>query len=117
MNAVPKKKKVEANLAVKKASLIAPDVCEKCGEARRVLAHHEDYDKPLDVLWLCFSCHAKRHTELGGWQRGRPKFTDGKVNKVQLLLSNKHITYLKTTGNLSAKVRALVDADIKGVNQ
>ena len=31
----------------------------------KVIAHHEDYDKPLDVMWLCRSCHVKRHAEIG----------------------------------------------------
>ena len=37
--------------------------CIKCGEAKSV-AHHEDYDKPLDVMWLCQACHKQRHKEL-----------------------------------------------------
>jgi ribosomal protein S27AE len=37
--------------------------CVKCGEVKS-LAHHEDYDKPLDVMWLCQPCHKQRHKEL-----------------------------------------------------
>lgn len=37
--------------------------CQVCGNTR-VEAHHEDYSRPLDVVWLCPSCHARRHAEL-----------------------------------------------------
>jgi len=37
--------------------------CVRCGEAKSV-AHHEDYDKPLEVMWLCQPCHKQRHKEL-----------------------------------------------------
>lgn len=37
--------------------------CVRCGEAKSV-AHHEDYDKPLEVMWLCQPCHKVRHKEL-----------------------------------------------------
>jgi ribosomal protein S27AE len=37
--------------------------CVRCGEAKS-LAHHEDYDKPLEVMWLCQPCHKQRHKEL-----------------------------------------------------
>ena len=37
--------------------------CERCGE-QKSLAHHEDYDKPLEVMWLCQPCHKQRHKEL-----------------------------------------------------
>lgn len=31
-----------------------------CGETR-VQAHHHDYSKPLEVVWLCSVCHGKEH--------------------------------------------------------
>ena len=37
--------------------------CIRCGEAKS-LAHHEDYDKPLEVVWLCQPCHKQRHKEI-----------------------------------------------------
>ena len=35
--------------------------CEDCGDAQYIQGHHEDYDKPLEVLWLCRPCHLRRH--------------------------------------------------------
>lgn len=34
--------------------------CAKCGseDSQR---HHEDYSKPLDVVWLCRACHIAHH--------------------------------------------------------
>lgn len=37
--------------------------CERCGNPKSE-AHHEDYTKPLDVIWLCRRHHGERHTEL-----------------------------------------------------
>jgi hypothetical protein len=33
--------------------------CEKCASSVKVQAHHEDYRKPLDVVWLCWDCHRR----------------------------------------------------------
>lgn len=34
--------------------------CEVCGKDSHV-AHHDDYDKPLDVRWLCATHHKEWH--------------------------------------------------------
>jgi hypothetical protein len=49
------------NRAVKSGAIVKPDKCEGCGEKKRLTGHHEDYTKPLEVKWLCYLCHAKRH--------------------------------------------------------
>jgi len=35
------------------------DKCVVCGATEDLCAHHEDYSLPLDVVWLCRSCHSK----------------------------------------------------------
>ena len=35
--------------------------CARCGSTAYVHGHHEDYSKPLDVEWLCRSCHRQHH--------------------------------------------------------
>jgi hypothetical protein len=34
--------------------------CIRCG-AEKSVAHHENYDKPLEVVWLCQPCHVQHH--------------------------------------------------------
>ena len=37
--------------------LVSPNRCGLCGANGYVVAHHDDYSKPLDVRWLCKKCH------------------------------------------------------------
>lgn len=57
----------KAQKAVRCGKLIRPDACDACGtrEARRIEAHHPDYSKPLEVLWLCTLCHGAIHASHG----------------------------------------------------
>jgi hypothetical protein len=34
--------------------------CADCGKPGMHM-HHADYDKPLEVTWLCDECHGARH--------------------------------------------------------
>lgn len=48
-----------------KAGKLIPQPCEVEGcERMDVHAHHDDYDKPLSVNWLCPPHHRKRHQKL-----------------------------------------------------
>lgn len=50
--------------AVRHGKIAKPSVCPVCHqgtESRRMQAHHHDYSKPLDVQWMCVSCHAAHH--------------------------------------------------------
>ncbi len=42
--------------------LTKPHTCSGCGcpdTEHRIEAHHHDYSKPLDVIWLCTPCHSR----------------------------------------------------------
>lgn len=42
--------------------LLIPCPCENCGSPRSQ-KHHENYNNPLDVMWLCRPCHLRLHQE------------------------------------------------------
>lgn len=49
--------------AIKAGDIVRQENCEFCCSGERVEAHHADYNKPLQVSWLCRSCHIDGH----GW--------------------------------------------------
>ena len=46
-----------------RAGRIVPELCEVCG-AILAEAHHDDYNKPLEVRWLCRQHHRDHHMEV-----------------------------------------------------
>ena len=49
--------------ALRDGLLCKPLFCTRCWASGRIEAHHNDYSRPLDVVWLCPSCHASMHRE------------------------------------------------------
>lgn len=50
--------------AVALGRLKRPEICERCEGVRgrrRIEGHHPNYNKPLDVIWLCSPCHIDEH--------------------------------------------------------
>jgi hypothetical protein len=47
--------------ALRRGKLVRPAACERCGQIGRVVGHHHDYDRRLDVAWLCSPCHKAVH--------------------------------------------------------
>ena len=54
------------NNAVRAGKLIRPSICSVCLEEKDIEAHHEDYSKPLEIIWCCKDCHVEldRHREV-----------------------------------------------------
>jgi predicted DNA-binding protein YlxM (UPF0122 family) len=55
-------------IAINSGTLVNPRKCQECGSDKTfrdgrsgIQAHHCDYNKPLDVMWLCQPCHHQWH--------------------------------------------------------
>jgi hypothetical protein len=61
----PEKRRARRKLqwAVEVGTVVKPTTCSSCGGEGRIEAHHDDYTKPYDVLWLCVGCHRRMHME------------------------------------------------------
>lgn len=60
----PEKNKAHilVSAAIKKGILVR-QACEKCINTK-THAHHDDYEKPLEVRWLCAAHHRRLHVAL-----------------------------------------------------
>jgi hypothetical protein len=59
-------KRFRAGVAVGRAvrsGKLTKQPCEVCGSNKIVEGHHDDYDKPLEVRWLCQKHHRQIHKD------------------------------------------------------
>lgn len=47
------------NNAIRDGKIKKLDTCEICGNTFHIHAHHTNYSRPLDVVWLCARCHGQ----------------------------------------------------------
>ena len=59
------------NNAVRDGKIKRVSECSKCSSTDNVVAHHSDYLKPLDVVWLCQACHKQWHRDNGEGKNAR----------------------------------------------
>ncbi len=62
--------------AIKRGELVRPKSCEECrkspppnrrGAAQIQAHHHNGYENPLDVQWLCPTCHLRVNGATANW--------------------------------------------------
>jgi hypothetical protein len=62
--------------ALKYGQITRPERCEACRRETTPIAHHPNYERPLEVMWLCDSCHHllhKGHQEIEArWRNNNP---------------------------------------------
>ena len=62
----PEKHKARSmlNYAVRSGKIHKPLYCSCCDSDKHLEAHHTDYSKPLEVTWLCRTCHRELHSKI-----------------------------------------------------
>ncbi len=63
---IKEKARILLQRAVRKERIIKPNKCSCCNRKlpkKLIHAHHEDYKKWWDVIWLCQTCHSELHIQ------------------------------------------------------
>jgi hypothetical protein len=97
--------------AIKNGTLIK-EACQVCGDVD-VQAHHTDYNKPMDITWLCDKHHRELHRE-------KPEITPGDNSGTKVFAINMTDEAIKLLDDLarqsfrtrSAEIRFLVEQEL-----
>ena len=55
---------------VDRGNIIKPSKCPICNSGEhRIEAHHADYSKPLEIVWMCQICHLAIHQRINEEKR------------------------------------------------
>jgi len=86
--------------------------CENAGnECRgRIIGHHDDYDKPLEVRWLCERHHHRHHKEHGP---GLNRITSDR-EPLKFFLPDQDVFWLRTlASNERRTITALLEEAVE----
>lgn len=61
LNPLKHSARMRVQRAIKAGKLVKPKYCSNCGNKSTLQAHHDDYLRPLDVVFLCRDCHFSKH--------------------------------------------------------
>jgi hypothetical protein len=88
--------RIVLNRALRAGELVRPERCERCGKppgldswGRSLIhGHHHDYNKPLEVAWVCVRCHNNdpHHPRYLGSARQNSKLTEAQSPTIRRLL-------------------------------
>lgn len=53
--------RVKLRLAILSGKIRVPKKCVSCKQIKKLDGHHPDYNRPLEVVWLCRKCHIGLH--------------------------------------------------------
>ena len=71
-NEEKRKAHIKVGNALRSGRLTKPACCQRCNiQTTKLDGHHEDYSKPLEVMWLCEPCHGQRHREINAERRAK----------------------------------------------
>ena len=107
--------------ALQTGELTRPSRCERCGSepstasdgrSRIHAHHHEGYDKPLSVQWLCAGCH-RAETPLPA-KPGRPVYG---ANNGQSRLTDDDARAIRTSKNGCIKLSRQYGVDKKTIQR
>ena len=68
-NILKMKARRSVHQALKNNQIIKSSIWKHCCKSKTVQAHHTDYTKPLNIIWLCRSCHSVEHARLNVMNR------------------------------------------------
>ena len=60
-NKIKKDAHLKLRYNVKMGRIKKSSICFICGDNTLLHGHHQDYSRPLDVVWLCAKCHQYIH--------------------------------------------------------
>jgi ribosomal protein S27AE len=89
----------QVSKAVKEGILKRPEYCPKCGIKGKIQAHHEDYSKPFEVIWLCMKCHRGIH------RKSKEPVIPDQIKLVDETKPLDREIFLKRFGNLRYEVK------------
>ena len=96
---VKAKDKARWNVKIPKGQL-----CQCCLLKFAEERHHEDYSKPLEVIFLCISCHKSIHTLKRRWKEEVGKVFKDYRKDMKVLEGNTELTFEEHMDNIKQKL-------------